>query len=95
MIALAEERWDAAIWLFQEVVRIAPNEAKSHYLLVRVLLGANRLEAAQIEITRARELEPKQPEFDTNRGANPPTRGTVGYARAGPTGARLTSRSEE
>ncbi|MFN2476443.1 MAG: tetratricopeptide repeat protein [Chthoniobacterales bacterium] len=63
VIALDEEHWEAAVGLFRRVVEIAPAEAKSHYLLARALLGANRLEAARIEISRARELEPAYPEF--------------------------------
>ena len=63
LMALDDERWDAAATLFTSALTLEPNDPKTRYLLARALFGGGEIDAAAREIRRSLELAPAQPEF--------------------------------
>jgi Flp pilus assembly protein TadD len=49
--------------LFRAALEVAPNEAKTHYLLARAHLANGRVAEARSHIEIALRLRPNQPEF--------------------------------
>jgi tetratricopeptide (TPR) repeat protein len=63
ILALEEKRWSLGAKFFAKALEQDPNDAKTHYLLAKILLIERDLENARKEIDRAIELKPNQPEF--------------------------------
>ena len=63
VMALEENRFDLAEQWLRRAETIEPRNAKTHFLLGKVLLGKGDRPAAQREALRAIELDPAQPEF--------------------------------
>ena len=63
ILALDEKEWARAADLFRILTRVAPEEAKGHYLLARAALAVGQKSEAMVEIETALRLKPGQPEF--------------------------------
>jgi Flp pilus assembly protein TadD len=63
VLALEEGQWAAATQLFETSVRLAPEDAKSHYLLARAALGSGDSDRALQEIEVALRINADIPEF--------------------------------
>jgi len=63
VLALEERQWETAINFFQASIQADPADAKAHYLLARAFAGIGETAAARVEIERALELKPDQPDF--------------------------------
>ncbi|MDQ6764557.1 MAG: tetratricopeptide repeat protein, partial [Verrucomicrobiota bacterium] len=63
VLAWQEKQLDRAAGFFRAAIAIAPDDAKTHYLLASALLGAGRQAEAQAEADIAVKLQPDQPEF--------------------------------
>jgi tetratricopeptide (TPR) repeat protein len=63
VIALEQRQSDRAVGLFRAALEVAPNEAKTHYLLARAHLANGRVAEARSHIEIALRLRPNQPEF--------------------------------
>ena len=63
VIALDASEFDAAEKWFRSSESVDPRNAKTHFLLAKVLLGKNDRQSARAEINAAVHLKPDQPEF--------------------------------
>lgn len=63
VLALEDQRWQAAIEFFSSALALAPEDAKSHYLLAQAMLGSGKKERALAEVEIALRLEANQREF--------------------------------
>jgi Flp pilus assembly protein TadD len=63
-VALDANRYDVAEMWFRRAERIDPRNAKTHFLLAKILWAEGRREGAQREIDFALQLEPKRREFN-------------------------------
>lgn len=63
VLALEEQQWEAAIKFFETALALAPQDAKTHYLLARALLGSGDKIKALCEVKIAIRLDPHQPAF--------------------------------
>ena len=63
VIALDASEFDAAEKWFRSAEGVDPRNAKTHFLLAKVLLGKNDRQSARAEINAAVHLNPDQPEF--------------------------------
>ena len=63
VIALDGSELDAAEKWFRSAEGVDPRNAKTHFLLAKVLLGRNDRQSARAEINAAVHLKPDQPEF--------------------------------
>lgn len=71
VIALDERRFDAAEIWFQRAIDVESRNAKTHFLLAKTFLAEGKYAAAGVEIDRALELGPTQPEFAALRDKIP------------------------
>jgi tetratricopeptide (TPR) repeat protein len=63
VLALKEERWDAASAYFRKAIEQEPDEANTHYLLAESLLRMGERDSARSEVGKAIVLKPNQSEF--------------------------------
>jgi len=63
LVASSEHRWEDAIRLFREALVIAPEDAKTHYLLAKALLASGEVMEASREAEIALRLDPTQPKY--------------------------------
>jgi tetratricopeptide (TPR) repeat protein len=63
VIALDASEFDAAEKWLRNAEGIDPRNAKTHFLLAKVLLGKHDRQSARVEINAAVHLKPDQPEF--------------------------------
>ena len=63
VIAFDEQRLGAAETWFRRAIDVDPRNGKTHFLLAKTLLADGNASAARVEIDRALELMPAQPEF--------------------------------
>ena len=63
VLALEEGQWATATQLFETAVRLAPEDAKSHYLLARAAFESGNMERAFAEIEVALRINASVPEF--------------------------------
>lgn len=63
VLALEEERWDVAADAFRKALAQDPQDAKTHYLLAKALLGTGDVNGASREITTAVALDSRPREF--------------------------------
>ena len=63
VVALEQGKLEEAETLFRIALTRDPRNAKTHYLLAKVLLQRGDLVPARLEIEHALTLSPRQPEF--------------------------------
>lgn len=63
VIAFDEQRLGAAETWFRRAIDVDPRNGKTHFLLAKTLLAGGNPSAARVEIDRALQLMPAQPEF--------------------------------
>jgi hypothetical protein len=63
VIAFEEQRLGAAETWFRRALDVDPRNGKTHFLLAKTLLAGGNSTAARVEVDRALELMPAQPEF--------------------------------
>jgi hypothetical protein len=64
VMALEDHNYDAAETWFRRALLVEPRNAKTHFLLAKILWAEGRREGAQREIDFALQLEPKRREFN-------------------------------
>jgi len=63
LVALEQKNFSQAARFFQESIKSAPEDAKTHFLLARSLFEQGDRDGALAEARRAVALQPEQPEF--------------------------------
>lgn len=63
VLNVQDKNWEAARALLLHVLRIEPDNAKTHYILAYAEYGSGNQNAAKSEIARALALRPQQPQF--------------------------------
>ena len=63
-MALEDHNYDAAETWFRRALLVEPRNAKTHFLLAKILWAEGHREGAQREIDFALQLEPKRREFN-------------------------------
>ena len=63
VLSLERQQWPMAERCFQLSLKIDPEDAKTHYLHARALLGLGQRDAARQAIAEAMRRRPGQPEF--------------------------------
>lgn len=63
VLAMEEQRWDLAEKFLLTSIATEPDDAKTHYLLARVRLGAGRRDEARAALAKALAIDPKRKAF--------------------------------